>query len=373
MNKCTKICFLFLCVTLVSNPLLSCGSKNENQAENNSANQEWRIITDMKGNKVKIPKTLSRVALLGGTTGQIAYLLGIQNKLCAVTSSIKLSRLAQEMDPLIKNIPAPRTVNGNINIEELILSNPELVIAGDIDGDIVKRKTNFTVAYLQSGMNVGFNAIKTEVKFYANVFNKQDRANRFIEYLDKMIIMVTSRVKDIPMHQKKSVYNGYQKNHLVTIGGDSFLQEFIETAGCRNAAKEVSTLAGKKEDLHQGLGLVSMEQVISWDPDIIVVNMENADDIYQDSRWMKIKAVKNKVIYRQPTGLFILDRPTAESSYIYTLWIAMTAYPERFRDINIINEIKKFYKDLFDFQLSENQAKDVLNGSYAKSMQKGLK
>jgi iron complex transport system substrate-binding protein len=328
----------------------------------------------MKGNKVRIPKNISRVALFGGPTGQIAYLLGAQDKLCAVTSSIKLSQLVNEMDSSIKNLPAPRTVNGNINIEELILSNPELVLAGDIDGDIVKRKTKFPVAYLQSTMSEGYNAIKKEVTFFADVFNKHDRAVRYIDYLDKMIHMVTSRVKDIPMNQRKVVYNGYQKNHLVTIGGDSFIQEFIETAGCRNAAKDMSTSSsGRKEDLHMGLGPVSMEQVIGWDPDIIVVNMENMDDIYKDARWRKIKAVKNKAIYKQPTGIFILDRPTAESAYIYTLWIATVAYPEKFRDINILEEIKKFYKELFDFRLSEQQAKNVLIGAYTKSMQKGMK
>jgi iron complex transport system substrate-binding protein len=364
----TKLYFILSLFTLSA--FLFCNNKNENSSQTNI---ETKKIKDMLGNTVVIPKEVKRVALFGGPTGQIAYLLGAQDKLCAVTSTIRLSKLVQEMDPNIKNIPAPRTVSGSINIEELIMSNPELVLAGDIDGEIVKRKTDIPVALLLSSMKEGFEAIKNEVKFFAEIFNKHDRATYFIDYLDKTVNMIKERTKDIPAEKRKIVYNGYQKNHLVTIGGDMFIQEFIETAGCRNAAATISTKAGRKEGLHQGLGVVSMEQVIEWDPDIIVINMENSDDMYKDARWSQIRAVRNKAIYKQPTGIFILDRPTVESAFLYTLWIAKTAYPEKFHDVDMNKEVKKFYKEIFGFKLSDSQVKNILNGSYAKSMQKGMK
>jgi ABC-type Fe3+-hydroxamate transport system substrate-binding protein len=48
-----------------------------------------RTITDMNGKKVEVPDPLTRVALFGGPTGQIAYVLGARDQLCAVTSSLK--------------------------------------------------------------------------------------------------------------------------------------------------------------------------------------------------------------------------------------------------------------------------------------------
>src|SRR5512145_2220176 len=76
------------------------------------ATAKTRIITDMLGRKVEVPDPLTRVALFGGPTGQIAYLLGARNQLCAVTSSIKGSELIQAMDPSIANLPGPRSTSG---------------------------------------------------------------------------------------------------------------------------------------------------------------------------------------------------------------------------------------------------------------------
>lgn len=366
----SKLFLLFLILSaLIFFP--ECGKKYESMNDQEHAT-ELRTVKDMLGNSIKIPKTVTRAALFGGPTGQIAYLLGAQNQLCAVSAPMRNSTLINEMDPNIQNIPAPRTTNGVINIEELILSNPEIVIAGDTDGHIVERKTSFTVAYLQSNMNVDFKGIIEEVKFFAKIFNAEERADAYETYLYNTLKMIETRVKNIPNDKRKIVYNGYGKNHLVTIGGDAFLDKFIKAAGCRNAALEVSTL-GKRDGLHTGLRQVSMELVLDWNPDIIIINTNDSVDMYNDSRWKTVKAVRNKQVYKQPAGIFVLDRPTAESAYLYTLWLAVNAYPDKFKDFDLNSEVKKFYKEIFNFSLSKKQVKNILNGTYNRSMMKGIK
>lgn len=85
-----------------------------------------RVFKDMLGNRVEVPDPLTRVALLGGPTGQMAYILGARNQLCAVTKSLKSSELVNQMDPSIKNLAAPRSTSGQVNVEELIVSDPQL-------------------------------------------------------------------------------------------------------------------------------------------------------------------------------------------------------------------------------------------------------
>jgi len=92
-----------------------------------------RTITDMMGRKVVVPEPLSRVALLGGPTGQVAYILGARSQMCAITKSLKSSELINMMDPTIKDLVAPRSTSGQVNVEELIVADPQLVIAGDLD------------------------------------------------------------------------------------------------------------------------------------------------------------------------------------------------------------------------------------------------
>ncbi len=370
MKPIVRIVFVIITLNLLL-PLLTAGMAFSISDEHSiPPPAKMRAIQDMLGREVVVPENLQRVALLGGPTGQVAFILGVQDRLCAVTNTLRMSQLARMLYPKVEDLPGPRTVAGNINIEELIESRPELVIAGDTDGQIVERKTRIPVAYLDSSMAAGIKELKDEIRFYAKVFQKEDRAEIFAAYLDNTIAFVRSRTSDIPIDKRKKVFNGYHANHLVTLGGDTFLQERIEAAGCLNAAAPVST-EGKQTGLHAGLGEVTMEQVLAWNPDILVINAGKPEDLYIDARWRAIKAIKTKQVFYQPTGIFIFNRPTAESAVLYPLWLAVMAYPERFQDISLVAEVKKFYKEVMQANLTDQQASDILKGAFEMKIMKG--
>ncbi len=308
---------------------------------------------------------------MGGPTGQIAFILGVQEKLCAVTNTLKMSALVREMYPKIKDLPGPRTTSGSINIEELIRSNPDIAIAGDIDGGIVLEKTRIPVAFLEDSMGEGLVDIKREIRFYGDILDARERAEKYIQFLDKLTLVVKERTKDIPDELKKKIFQGYNPNHLVTLGGDTFMQEHITLAGCLNVAESVTTI-GKQTGLHSGLGEVSMEQVLDWNPDILIINHGPMEDLYKNPQWKEIKAVRNRQVYFQPAGVFIFNRPTAESAAIFPLWLASTAYPERFKDVCVPCLVKEFYKTVFDFDLNDDQVHNILSGVYELKMMKGI-
>jgi iron complex transport system substrate-binding protein len=329
----------------------------------NTDSGKTRWITDMNGRKVEIPDPLTRVALFGGPTGQIAYILGARSQLCAVTSTLRGSELVNAFDPTVKDLPGPRTTSGQINIEELLISNPQLVIAGNLDGSIVEKKTKIPVAYTESSMNHGFDLLRSEIRFYASVFQKEARGEKYITYLDKNIAFLQSCTKLIPADKRKKVFNGYSPSHLVTLGGDTFMHERILTAGCLDAAADIST-SGVKEGLHSGLSEMSMEKVLGWNPDILIIDSGKPEELYSDPRWKNIKAIQGRQVFRQPVGIFIWDRPTAEAAILYPLWLAKTAYPNYFKDIDMVREVKRFYSEIMSFNLSDAQAQDLLSGSF---------
>jgi iron complex transport system substrate-binding protein len=328
-----------------------------------AAAEKTRVIADMTGNRIRVPDPLTRVALFGGPTGQLAYILGARDKLCAVTNTLKGSELLLAFDPSVMDLPGPRSTNGHINIEELLLADPQLVIAGNMDGSIVEKKTHIPVAYTESSMDHGVDLLKDEIRFYATVFQKQARGENYIAYLEKTLDFVKSRTADIPQAERKKVFNGYGPKHLVTLGGDTFMYERIHTAGCIDATAGISS-AGKQEGLHSGLTEVSMEKVLGWNPDILVIDTGNPEELYDDPRWQAIKAVRTRQVYRQPVGIFIWDRPTAEAAVLCPLWLAKTAYPERFADVDLVAEVQNFYRETMHFDLSDEQARGVLSGSY---------
>jgi iron complex transport system substrate-binding protein len=322
-----------------------------------------RVITDMLGRKVEVPDPLTRVALFGGPTGQIAYILGAQDQLCAVSKALKASEMLNRFDPTITDLPAPRGASGSINVEELMLSEAQLVIAGDLDASIVEKKTRIPVAYLESDMRRGLDLLKDEIRFYGTVFKKEARAEKYIAYLENTVALLQSRTRDLPREQRKVVYNGYSPNRLVTLGGDSFMTERIETAGCRNAAETIMT-GGKKEGLHVGLVEVSMEQVLFWNPDIMVIDFGEPERLFQEAKWKTVKAVRSRSVYKEPVGIFIWNRPTAESAVLHPLWLAKIAYPDRFKDINLREEVKKFYREMMSFDLTDGEADALINADF---------
>lgn len=332
-----------------------------------------RTITDMKGRSFSVADPIERIALLGGpTTGQVAFILGVQDKLCAMTNTLKMSKLVREIYPEIRHLPGPRTTSGSINVEELIQSNPDIAIAGDLDGRIVLDKTRIPVAFLEDSMGDGIADMKREIRFYGYVFNTPGRAEAYVDFLERIITLVTERTEDIPASQRKSVFQGYSPSHLVTLGGDTFMQERIELAGCLNSAKSVITI-GKRTGLHSGLGEISMEQVLDWNPDILVINYGKPEDLIKDPQWRHITAVQTHKIYAQPAGIFIFNRPTMESAVIFPLWLASIAYPDRFDDISVPDLVKEFYSKIFQFDLGDQQANDILTGIYEFKMMKGIK
>jgi len=354
--KLQKGWFIF-CLAAVLLPLQSMAQTG------NVSGGKTRWITDMMGRRVQVADPLTRVALFGGPTGQVVYILGARSQVCAVTSSFKGSELVRAFDPTVKNLPGPRSTSGHINVEELLMADPQLVIAGTLDGSIVEKKTRIPVAYTESSMNENSDSLKREIHFYASVFQKEARAGRYIAYLDRTISFLRSRTGAIPADKRKKVFNGYSQSHLVTLGGDTFMHERILTAGCIDVTAAINT-AGAKEGLHMGLSEMSMERVLGWDPDVLVIDFGKPEDLYKEPKWKNIKAVLNRQVFKQPVGVFIWDRPTAEAAVLYPLWLAKMAYPEYFKDLDLIKEVKRFYGECMSFDLSDAQAHALLDGSF---------
>lgn len=330
-----------------------------------------RIIRDMMNRAVEIPEQIDRFALFGGPIGQVAYILGVQDKLCAVSSGQKNSEFLKIMDPRLAEMPAPRQTNGVINLEELIMANPQFVLAGDVDGQIVEKKTRIPVVYFMASSDGNYQATKDEVFFLASVLGNRHKAQAFADYLDRTIALIASRTAGLAEDRRKRVFKGYDSNHLVTYGGDSYMEERIRTAGCRNVASAITT-SGKREGLHAGLDQISLEQVLAWDPEIIVIDMGTPEDLYENPQWAGVTAIKQRQVYRQPCGVFVWNRPSAESAVLFTLWLAKIAHPDLFADIDMNAEICRFYREIFAYPLSEEQATGILTGHYSSVISSGM-
>ncbi len=353
--------YFVLVIAFFSFLLIGCDKKEEKKAVTKQ-DSTVRQVTDMNGKKVSIPAQNATFGVFGGPISQIPYLLGAQDSVVAVTKGAQMMEMMLAMDPGLKNKSAPRATNGNVNIESLLAANPDCVIAFDVDGKIVEKHTDIPVIFLSGNMGAAFDELREEVLYFGQVFQKQERANNYIQYLNKTLKMIKDRLGDIPVDQRKRIFVGEGSSHLQTLGGDTFITKWMEAAMCHNAILDVNTTVGQHEGMHTGFMEISMEQVIASNPDMIIIDRGNPSDLKKDLRWKEIKAVRENKVYTVPSGVFLWSRPSAESAVLYPLWMAFNAYPEKFSDLSYRQELKTFYKEIFNYEISNQQAEKIEKG-----------
>jgi len=338
-----------------------CGQPSGQTPSAPAAKAGTRTIVDMTGRSVEIPtpENIQRVAVLTSPLVQLMYVVGAQDKLCAMTASQSRFKLFEKFYPRQAQIPAPRRTAADINIEALLAADPQFCIGSEVDMDLVEKNTNLPTVRISTtnAPEQVFENHKATVRLFGEIFGQPARAENYCRFLDGMLREIKSRTAELPAEKRVKVYMGFNPDHLTTYGGDTYMQYLIEAAGCRNAAQELSTLGGKEG----GLAEVSLEQVLSWDPDLIVVDYGNAADLARDPTWSGLRAVKEGRVLRIPVGGFLWHRSSAESAALLPLWLAINAYPDRFAGVSIENEIKRYYREIYGFALSDADVAGILH------------
>jgi iron complex transport system substrate-binding protein len=116
---------------------------------------------------------------------------------------------------------------------------------------------------------------------------------------------------------------------------------------------------------------VTKEQLLSWAPQVILVDNhgKNPAGVVQQLKtnpdWATLPAVKTGRIYRIPAGVFFMDKGASKATYL--MWLAQQLYADSFKDVDLIKELKSFYKDFYNYSLSDDEAKKAIAGWLANS------
>jgi iron complex transport system substrate-binding protein len=161
------------------------------------------------------------------------------------------------------------------------------------------------------------------------------RANEYCDYLDANIQRVAAVVSSIPQAQRPTIYHISSGSDPVasvlrTDGRNTVMQNWIETSGGTNVAADSVDGNGKT---------VSVEQLLAWNPDVIIVGAPAAMGeaikslIMTDSKFGTLKAVKDGKVFINPFGVFGWDRYGTEQA-LQLLWVAKTLYPDKFANLD---------------------------------------
>ena len=132
------------------------------------------------------------------------------------------------------------------------------------------------------------------------------------------------------------------------------------------------------KDAPQGTNEVNYEQLLAWNPDIIIIDhapdlpdpsasstsntpgaAEISDQILNDPQLQTINAVKNKQVYMNPMGAFLWD--AGQQGILQLVWMAKLFHPNSFVNLDMKAELKEFYSKFFAYNLTDAQAQLILD------------
>lgn len=373
MKKHRQLLALFICLVMSVSLLTGysetkAATEEPTQSAEQDATQETaetREITDMAGRKVTVPtaENIESVFSAGPVAAIFLYmvvpdkLLGWNYELNDVEKSIILDKY-QDL---------PNFGMGDaVNYEAVIAANPTIAInSGKIndamvsDCDALSESLGIPVVAVDNELNNSAKAFR----FMGELLGVEDHAEELAQYAEQVFTDINV-LSDIPEEKKVSVYFGNGEDSLETAPRGSQHAQILDAINAVNVA-----------DLELGDGSrvqISAEQLLAWDPDVIVVNGEPkadksgssaAEDILSNPDYASLKAVQDQKVYGTPNAPFSwVDRPAGPNRLIGMRWFSALIYPEYIKcDIN--EEIHKFFDLFYHVDLSDEQLENVLKGT----------
>ena len=357
MNKKSKILILILFILVlvcVATHLFLTPHTTENSGEKN--------ITDMLNRSVQIPDGGGNVVATSPPMTTVIYMIAPE-KLKAVNF--------QWTDDELKYVPsqyADYPVIGGWygaqdgSYEEFIAAEPDLIIESVDEGNgdlatVEERQEKFgKIPVLAVRDTTDIEKMDDSILFIGEIIGSKEKAQELVDFNNKYLDEVKSKSSQLSDSEKRTVYYAEGDDGLETNPSHSSHGQLIDIVGGVNVA----------DSLNQGnttTGVqVSMEQVISWNPDIIITtDPEFYHSVYNNSNWASINAVKNKNVYLSPQSPFKwFDRPVGANMIIGLPWTAKVIYPEKYSDIDMVKTTEEFYSKFYHVELSDDEARQIL-------------
>lgn len=328
-----------------------------------------RTITDHAGRELTIPTpdAIERVYFTSALAQVFVFSLAPELQTGTAISFTK-QELAYLPDGM-GDLPNMGSLSGNgeIDREELIargvqivfsISGTDLTAANISDADKLQDQTGIPVVLVDGS----FSRIADAYRFLGDVLGLEARAEELAVFLERIYADVTDAVGDLGEVEKVSVYYAEGPLGLQTEPDESQHALAFAVAGARNVAAVAA---------NQGLGMsnVSLEQVIAWNPEVIVawddVIRGGADEIIRTKdTWSAIRAVQDGRVYTMPNMPFAwCDRPPGVNRFIGIQWLANMLYPDLY-DVDMVEETQAFYSKMYWRDITVDQALDILGNSY---------
>jgi iron complex transport system substrate-binding protein len=336
----------------------ACMSAQDQQPSANAGH----TITDMAGREVTVPAEIRSVLCTSPPSTMLVYMIAPERLLG--WNSVPTEECKPYIPEPYASLPEVGGWFGKQtgNYETFISMNPDIVLEGfNIGGSVTetineRQQKMGVIPVVGVEDTVNSSGYAAPIRFAGELFGEEERAASMIDFYEDVLFTVTREVATIPEDERVRVYYAEGPAGLQTDPTGSQHSELITLCGGYNVADCAITPGyGRTE--------VSMEQVISWNPEVILVgDPAFYQSIENDPLWQEITAVKTHRVYMIPTTAFCwFDRPPGINRIIGIPWTAKTLYPDRFEDMDLNALVREFHELYFHITLTDDQIGQILD------------
>ena len=326
-----------------------------------SVSVSGRTITDSLGRQVSVPDKVESIVCVGVGALRYSCYVGAADLVVGVEDyEVKagMTRLYQYVNfDKFKDLPVIGT-NGEPYTEQIIDLAPQVIVmsqSASVDANDLQTKTGTPVVVVPgSDTALDKNAYET-IRILGELYGKESHATELRDYLKGIQQDLEDRTKDIPDNQKPTVY----------VGGVSFKGhhgfEGTEAGYGPFALIHANNLADTTGQ--NGAFNIDLEQVLSWDPDIIFVDFNGMNLIAEDyaknpDYYNALTAVQEGKVYSQIS--FRSSASNLETALADAYYAACVIYPEQFADIDPVQKAGEIFEKL----LGTNPYADLKEAGY---------
>lgn len=336
MVNCRKPLFL----ALIGAALLLTGceinKKETSSSEEISETQKTiKVVTDAAEREVEIPEKVERIVCIGVSTLRYTCYMDAEDLVVGVEDYEHEKSISRPYNYVNYDLFAELPVIGvkdEPDPELLLKADPDVIMMSSyvgMDADQLQEKTGIPVITISHNDKMMDETAYNTFRIMGEVYGKQERAEELIEYMNQVKADLESRTSKIPEEEKPEVYvAGVSYKGAHGFEGTEAHYGPLESIHARNLADETE---------QKGAFNVDLEQVLTWNPDIIFVDFNGMELIREHYRqnpqfYEQLEAVQEENVYSQIS--YRSSASNLETALADTYYAGTILYPDTFGDID---------------------------------------
>ena len=283
-----------------------------------------------------IDKPVERIVSGYYISSSVCIALGLADEMVGIEARADTRPVYGVAAPQLLDLPNVGTAR-DFNLEACLALEPDLVILPNRLRDVADTLTEMGI-YVILVDPEGYDEIIDMIEQIGKATNTESRAGQLIAWYTQALEDLNTLTAGI--QNKPHVYISGVSSWLTTAPKDMYQSFLVEAAGGQNAA---SVLDGR------GWVDISYEQLLSMNPEIIIIPSEagyDIGDIISDTALSQLSAVKNKTVYKMPYTYEAWDSPVP-ASMLGAFWMLGIFHGDLMHSIDVNQASADFYSEFY--------------------------